>query len=240
MDEEEEIVDLARKLTEKVSVLPARIQRVRQQLEANQQQVIAAIGDRHQEILGLAGHMNGLSDLIEAADEELIDVVQPLEDIQQIIEASESDADDALEPLASAAADISEHMRQEMDNARESIDEFLEAQREALDAAVVQAGNELKESISGVLMQKIEQVFEELADEISEQAERLLEPLADEVANRVESLIEGITQDLARGDADTRRENGALETAIEALRPAVDDLLGEFKRVTALAEMVGM
>lgn len=240
MASDEEMATLSASLAATISVLAGQIPTLRSRLEAQQQALFNAVSDQSTQTVALAAHLNELSDLIDEVNDNAAIAFGAVDTVRDAIELLAPASEDGVQPLEEKIESLSDVMQERIDHSKETIDQFLEAQREALDAAVVQAGEELKDALSGELMEKVSEFLEELQEAVSEHAESLMAPLAAEIGDAVERVLNTLTEDLARGDNETKRENAALSAAVDALKPAVDGLLDQFKRVTSLAETVGL
>lgn len=240
MPSEREISDLVRDVALVVSELADRIGALRSRLEVQQQLLFDSVEGQNQEIAALAEYLNGMSVSIEQANDDAKISAASLEEVRETLELIAPAEEDAVQPLQPEIEAIANHMQQTIDDAKETVEAFLKTQREALDAAVLQAGTDLKEALSEELVEKVEQALEELQEIVSDHVESVLQPVAAEIGGAVGRLIDNLVDDLARGDADTRRENAALQTAVQALQPAVDNLMEQFQRVTGLAHTVGL
>jgi hypothetical protein len=240
MADEAEIVHLTEELTEVLAPLTDSITTLTELCRVEAERVTQLAAGQSQSVAALATQMDQLSKEMEGLSADVAAKVTPILQTQMVIEAATAEAEDATAPLIGVADDLSEHMDTALSTIQDGMDGFLQSQREVMEAALVEAGNELEVVIAETLIAQIHEAFEDLAQYIARHVETQLEPLTSRVATSVEEIIEGVVHDLEHGSEQTKHENAVVERAVDAIRPAVDHLLSEFKRVTALASMVGM
>lgn len=239
MVNEDEITARATTLAGIISNVAAQIDTLRHRLDFELRTLINATAENESTIRLIVSNLNTISDEIDETRVDLNITTDTVDSVRDMVDVFGPDTDDDIQILETQLDPISQYVEQSVNDSRDAIQIFIDTQREKLDATVFQAGEELKDALAGALVSKITEFFGDLQAALSDQVRSIVDPVAAEIGSAVERLLDSFTQDLAHGDSATRHENAALDSAIHSLKPAVDSLLDEFKRVTALAHTVG-
>jgi hypothetical protein len=239
-EEETEIAALMTELTTALSETTKRLTSLREDVQGIQLRA-AEFAQTHNDLLNSQiAEMAESASLIKQIEEEAHELNGTLNFLQDTLDQIEASAIEIVSPIESESITAVEIINAEIQETEELIEGVIAEQKDLIDSGLLHTAHEFRDTISGTLLQSIQEAVHGLGHTISEQIRGELQPSVDHIAHEIETFLEGIVNDLAHGDAETRRENAAVHVAIDALRPAIDALLAQFDRVSALAHTVGI